>query len=210
MVCQDVHHVPVVRPRPQGPRGGHGPVAVTDLAAGEGRRGRREPSGGGRLYGNMHHNSLGQRHLTDCTVRPGSGGARLLVSFSSEEECVSSLGLFLPSFLPPDVARLESPTTACARRMEARIARNPQSQPSPPVLGTRRVDLLLCHPPGCLARSANLPNVACKVSHTSERALNGRVAFSRPSVLLQLSLTQRIPPSNKPSFLRESAKICGQ
>lgn len=59
VVRQDVHHVPVVRPRPQGPRGGHGPVAVSDLAAGEGRRGRREPSGGGRLYGNMHHNSLG-------------------------------------------------------------------------------------------------------------------------------------------------------
>lgn len=64
VVCQDVHHVPGVRSWPEGPRGGHGPVSVSNLTAGEGRGGRREPSGGGRLYGNMHHNSLGQCHLT--------------------------------------------------------------------------------------------------------------------------------------------------
>lgn len=64
MVRQDVHHVPGVRSWPEGPGGGHGPVAVSNLAAGEGRGGRREPSGRGRLYGNMHHNSLGQCHLT--------------------------------------------------------------------------------------------------------------------------------------------------
>ncbi len=64
VIRQDVHHVPGVRSWPVGPRGGHGPVAVSKLTAGEGRGGRREPSGGGRLYGNMHHNSLGQCHLT--------------------------------------------------------------------------------------------------------------------------------------------------
>lgn len=64
VVRQDVYHVPGVRSCPEGPRGGHGPVAVSNLTAGEGRGGRREPSGGGRLYGNMHHNSLGQCHLT--------------------------------------------------------------------------------------------------------------------------------------------------
>lgn len=71
VVRQHVHHVPGVRSRPEGPRGGHGPVAVSsELTAGEGRGGRREPSGGGRLYGNMHHNSLGQCHLTgSCQKR---------------------------------------------------------------------------------------------------------------------------------------------
>lgn len=64
VIRQNVHHVPGVRSWPEGPRGGHGPVAVSKLTAGEGRGGRREPSGGGRLYGNMHHNSLGQCHLT--------------------------------------------------------------------------------------------------------------------------------------------------
>lgn len=64
VIRQDVHHVPGVRSWPEGPRGGHGPVAVSNLTAGEGRGGRREPSGGGRLYGNMHHNSLGQCHPT--------------------------------------------------------------------------------------------------------------------------------------------------
>lgn len=64
VVRQDVHHVPGVRSWPEGARGGHGPVTVSNLAAGEGCGGRREPSGGGRLYGNMHHNSLGQCHLT--------------------------------------------------------------------------------------------------------------------------------------------------
>lgn len=64
VVRQDVHHVPGVRSCPQGPRCGHGPVAVCEFTAGEGRGGRREPSGRGRLYGNMHHNSLGQCHLT--------------------------------------------------------------------------------------------------------------------------------------------------
>lgn len=59
VVRQHVHHVAGVRPGPEGPRGGHGPGAVSDLTAGEGRGGRREPSGGGRLYGNMHHNSRG-------------------------------------------------------------------------------------------------------------------------------------------------------
>lgn len=64
VVRQDVHHVPGVRSGSERPRGGHGAVGVSNLAAGEGRGGRREPSGGGRLYGNMHHNSGGQCHLT--------------------------------------------------------------------------------------------------------------------------------------------------
>ena len=78
VVGQDVHHVPGVRSRPEGPRGGHGPVAVSNLTAGEGRGGRREPSGGGRLYGNMHHNSLGQCHLTGLF---GRKTVSFLVSF---------------------------------------------------------------------------------------------------------------------------------
>lgn len=64
VVREDVHHVPGVRSGSERTRGGHGAVGVSNLAAGEGRGGRREPSGGGRLYGNMHHNSWGQCHLT--------------------------------------------------------------------------------------------------------------------------------------------------
>lgn len=64
VVREDVHHVPGIRSGPERPRGGHGAVGVSNFAAGEGCRGRREPSGGGRLYGNMHHNNLGQSHLT--------------------------------------------------------------------------------------------------------------------------------------------------
>ena len=83
VVRQDVHHVPGVRSRPEGPRGGHGPVAVSNLAAGEGRGGRREPSGGGRLYGNMHHNSLGQCHLTGSYQKSGTLWEKKTVWFQS-------------------------------------------------------------------------------------------------------------------------------
>lgn len=203
VVRQDVHHVPVVRPRPQGPRGGHGPVAVSNLTAGEGRRGRREPSGRGRLYGNMHHNSLGQRHLTDCRVRfvPEERGF-----FFSLLERSAFLSLFLSVFspLPPDVAGLESPTT-CARRMEAR---KPQSHPC--VRDTTGSAILACYSvtcPGVLRVWRTWPSVSCKVSHTSKRVLNRRAALSRPLSLcattadLQptsaLSLTHSAnPPSN--------------
>lgn len=89
VVRQDVHHVPGVRSRPEGPRGGHGPVAVSNLAAGEGRGGRREPSVGGRLYGNMHHNSLGQCHLTGSCQKSGT---------LWEKNCLISVSLFF-SFL---------------------------------------------------------------------------------------------------------------
>lgn len=64
VVRQDVDHVPGVRSWPERTRGGHSPVAFSDLTAGKGRGGRREPSGRGRLYGNMHHNRLGQCHLS--------------------------------------------------------------------------------------------------------------------------------------------------
>lgn len=56
VVRQHVHYIPAVRPRPERARVGHGPRAVSDLAAGERRGGRREPSGS--VYGNMHHNNL--------------------------------------------------------------------------------------------------------------------------------------------------------
>lgn len=69
VVRQDVHHVPGVRSGPEGPRCGHGSGAVYNLTAGEGRGGRREPSCSGRVYGNMHHNSLGQIHLTGLEVQ---------------------------------------------------------------------------------------------------------------------------------------------
>lgn len=99
MVCQDVHHVPGVRSCPEGTRVGHCPVAVSNLTAGEGRGGRREPSGGGRLYGNMHHNSLGQCHLTGFV--------------SEEQDSVGENSFSLLSFTP-DAAGLWSPR--CERK----------------------------------------------------------------------------------------------
>lgn len=101
VVRQHVHHVPGVRSRPEGPRGGHGPVAVSNLIAGEGRGGRREPSGRGRLYGNMHHNSLGQCHLAGLCQKSGALGGR-------EKFVVLFLFVFVVAF-PPDADGLRSP-----------------------------------------------------------------------------------------------------
>lgn len=166
MVRQDVHHVPVVRPRPQWPRGGHGPVAVSDLTAGEGRRGRREPSGGGRLYGNMHHNSLGQRHLTDYTfvLVPVERGCFLSLSLQERSAFLCSFlsvclsPSFFPSFLPSSRRGRSRESNNCVRKKDGgeNCEKTAKSTSPTPVLGTRRVDLLLCHPPECLARSANL------------------------------------------------------
>lgn len=64
VVWQDVHHIPGLGSCPQWSRGAHGPAAVSNLAAGERRGGRCEPSGGVRVYGNMHHNSLGHGHFS--------------------------------------------------------------------------------------------------------------------------------------------------
>lgn len=66
VVWQDVHHIPGLGSCPQWSRGAHGPAAVSNLAAGERRGGRCEPSGGVRVYGNMHHNSFGQGHFSRC------------------------------------------------------------------------------------------------------------------------------------------------
>lgn len=106
VVRQDVHHVPGVRSRPEGPRGGHGPVAVSNLAAGEGRGGRREPSVGGRLYGNMHHNSLGQCHLTGSCQKSGT---------LWEKNCLISVSLFFFS----SRRGWSQESTVWAQRMEA-------------------------------------------------------------------------------------------
>lgn len=109
VVRQDVHHVPGVRSRPEGPRGGHGPVAVSNLAAGEGRGGRREPSVGGRLYGNMHHNSLGQCHLTGSCQKSGT---------LWKKNCLISVSLSF-FFFPPDADGLRGPP--CERRGWRRV-----------------------------------------------------------------------------------------
>lgn len=100
VVRQHVHHVPGVRSRPEGPRGGHGPVAVAELTAGEGRGGRREPSGCGRLYGNMHHNSLGQRHPTGVVSEERGN-----TSWGEKH----SLWVLFSSSSPPDAGGLGSP-----------------------------------------------------------------------------------------------------
>lgn len=216
VVRQDVHHVPVVRPRPQGPRGGHGPVAVSNLTAGEGRRGRREPSGRGRLYGNMHHNSLGQRHLTDCRVRfvPEERGfffslfwrgVRFFLYFSQ----------FFPPFLQTwQVSRVQLRAQEGWRR-ELRESR----KVTPPVRDTTGSANL-----ACFLSPARVSGTFRELGRTSpakfltrlERVLNGRAARSRPlsrcvqppriySLLqLSLTLTQRIP--RVIFFLRKSAK----
>lgn len=90
VVRKDVHHVPGVRSWPDGPCGGHGPVAVSNLAAGEGCGGRREPSGGRRLYGNMHHNSLGQCHLTGSDQRSKTLWREKFLSVSPDDAGVKS------------------------------------------------------------------------------------------------------------------------
>lgn len=100
VVRQDVHHVPGVRSWPEGPGGGHGPVAVSNLTAGEGRGGRREPSGRGRLYGNMHHNSLGQCHLTGLYQKSRTLGEENVFLF------FVFLSLFLQTWMVSGVHRV--------------------------------------------------------------------------------------------------------
>ena len=57
VVRQHVRYIPGVRSRPERARVGHGPVALSDLAAGEGRGGRCKPSGRHVVYGKNHHNN---------------------------------------------------------------------------------------------------------------------------------------------------------
>ena len=57
MVRQHVRYIPGVRSRPERARVGHCPVALSNLAAGEGRGGRCKPSGRHVVYGKNHHNN---------------------------------------------------------------------------------------------------------------------------------------------------------